>query len=136
MRNSSILPWPGLPYVLPLRDARPADTAATTDYARTARWPRVPLTARGGFQLVDQVRAFLRAQGESDPVPILGGFVAEPRLDGRVFVYWRLPGLSVFEAARRRASLLHYQRLLRSWATETELHLDAPEPYVACWIGA
>jgi hypothetical protein len=97
--------------------------------------PRLPLTDRGGFQLVDQVRYFLRAQGETGPVPILGGFVVEPCLDGRVFVYWRIPGLSVLETVRRRASLLRYERLLRSWATETELHLDAPDPYVACWIG-
>ena len=43
-----------------------------------------------------------------------------------MYVYWRLPGLPDFEATRRRASLQHYERLLRSWATETELHLHAP----------
>jgi hypothetical protein len=135
MRDYSILPWKGSPAVLSLRRPYPADNSAP-NYARMTGWSRVPLMARDGLQLVDQVRTFLRAQGESDPVPILGGFVAEPRLDGRVFVFWRLPGPPVFESIRRRASLLHYQRLLRSWATETELRLDAPEPYLACWIGA
>jgi hypothetical protein len=93
-----------------------------------------PFAPADGLKFVDQVRYFLRAQGETDPVPILGGTVVEPRDDGGVFVYWRLPGPRVLEATRRRTTLRRYARLLQGWAPETELHLDAAEPYVACWI--
>jgi hypothetical protein len=134
MGDCSILPWPTSPVPFFARGARPPDAPAPVR-ADVGGHLRLLLTDLGGFHLVDQVRYFLRGQGEIDPVPILGGFVVEQRPDGRVFVYWRLPGLPVFETARRRASLLHYERLLRSWDTETELHLDAPEPYLACWIG-
>ncbi len=89
---------------------------------------------RPGLDLASQVGNFLEDHGESRPVPLLGGFVAEAGPSGRVHVFWRLPGPPAFLAARRRRSLRRYERLLGSWGMAMELHLDAPEPYLACWI--
>ena len=89
-----------------------------------------------GLDLARQVEHYLRESGESRPVPILGGVVVEPQPGGRVRVYWRLPGPSLFAGRRRDRTLRRYARLLGAWGLATELRLDAPEPYVACWIAA
>src|SRR3712207_9018985 len=80
--------------------------------------------ARRGLDLASQVGYFLEDQGETRPVPILGGFVAEAHPGDCVHVFWRLPGPPVFLAARRRRNLRRYVRLLRSWGMATQLHLD------------
>ena len=87
-----------------------------------------------GLDLADQVSYFLYDQGETRPVPVLGGFDVEAQPGGRVHVFWRLPGPLIFKASRRRRHLSRYERLLRSWGMATELFADAPEPYVACWV--
>jgi len=89
---------------------------------------------RRGLDLASQVGYYLRDLGETPPVPVFGGFVAEAESGGRVRVYWRLPGPPLFGALRRRRALGRYERLLRAWGLATELHLDEPEPYVACWL--
>jgi hypothetical protein len=89
-----------------------------------------------GLDLARQVGYVLRERGETRPVPILGGFVAEARPAGQVHVFWRLPGPPLFAAPRRLRNLRRYEGLLRSWGMATELCLDAPEPHLACWIAA
>jgi len=84
--------------------------------------------------LEGQVRHFLREQGEGHPVPILGGFVVRAQPDGSVKIYWDLPGPPALGSLRRLGHLRRYERLLRSWGMTTELHLEEPEPYVACWV--
>ena len=84
--------------------------------------------------LTRQVGHYLRERGETRPVPILGGFVAEARPGGRVRVAWRLPGPPAFGGVRRRRALRRYERLLRAWGLATELCVDEPEPYLTCWI--
>jgi hypothetical protein len=92
------------------------------------------MTASDDVDLVGQVRHFLREQGEGHPVPILGGFVARAQPGGRVHVSWCLPGLAVLGSLLRSRHLRRYERLLRSWGLTTELHLEGPEPHVACWV--
>src|SRR4051794_30325556 len=100
MNYYSILSWPVSTVPFSARGPFSPDESVTLLTGPGGRL-RLPLTDRGGFQLADQVRYFLRGQGETDPVPFLGGFVVQAGLNGRVLVYWRLPGLPVFEAARR-----------------------------------
>ena len=103
---------------------------------RETRWvPRPqerPAPAR--LDLARQVRHVLEDRGETRPLPILGGFVAEAHPSGRVRVSWRLPGPPIFGDRRRRRELRRYERLLRAWGVATALHFDTPEPYVACWV--
>ncbi len=98
--------------------------------------PREGHSARRGLGLADQVGYYLHDLGETHPVPVFGGFVAEAEPGGRVRVYWRLPGPPLFGARRCHRALRRYERLLRAWGLATELRLDALEPYVACWIAA
>jgi len=84
--------------------------------------------------LARQVGHVLREHGETRPVPILGGFVVEARPDGRVHVCWRLPGPPMLRSRRRLRTLRRYKGVPRAWGLATELCLDAPEPYLACWI--
>ncbi|MDP8921399.1 MAG: hypothetical protein M3O34_00770 [Chloroflexota bacterium] len=99
---------------------------------------RVPVpeekAASWDLDLASQVAYFLYDQGETHPVPILGGFVTRAQPDGRVHVHWRLPGPAVFGSSRRRRHLRRYEYLLQGWGMATELHLEGPEPYLACWI--
>lgn len=87
--------------------------------------------ADGG--LARQVSHFLREHGETGPIPLFGGVVAEAQADGHVNVYWRLPGPPIFRSIRRRRHLRRWNQRLRAWGMATELLLDAPEPHVACW---
>lgn len=87
-----------------------------------------------GLDLATQVEHFLREMGETRPVPILGGVVVEGQPGGRVHVVWRLPGPPLFGARRRLHHLRRYEHLLSAWGLATELHLEGPEAYVACWI--
>ena len=108
-------------------------TGEQTAGARCALRPEDRL-ARWGLDLASQVGHYLREAGETRPVPILGGFVAEARPGGRVHVAWRLPGPPLFGAHRRLRALRRYERLLRAWGMATELCLDPAEPSLACWI--
>ena len=135
MRDASIVGW-GPSASSRINQSEQSSAASRRAGDRGALTLIRPSNTPPGLPFVDQVRYFLRDRGEIDPVPILGGSVVEPRHDGGVAVYWRQPGPAVLTATRRRASLERYERLLRTWATDTELHWDAPEPHVACWIRA
>lgn len=106
------------------------------DRSSAARRTSLPeeKAARWDLDLASQVAYFLYDQGETRPVPILGGFVTQAQPDGRVHVHWRLPGPPVFGSFRRRRHLRRYARLLGTWGMATELHLEGSEPYLACWI--
>ena len=88
----------------------------------------------GSLDLVTQVRYYLREQGEGHPIPILGGYVVRAQSGGRLQVFWCLPGPPALGFLRRSWHLRHYERLLRSWGLNTELHLEETAPYVACWM--
>ncbi len=89
-----------------------------------------------GLALARQVGDFLHERGEMPPAPLFGGVVIEAQPAGRTHVFWRLPGPPLFKAVRRRRHLRRYERLLRSWGLATKVCVDAPEPYLACWIRA
>ena len=115
-----------------IRPARRGDLRCAGDRPSGARRAPRPQErpAPRGLDLAGQVGHFLEDHGETRPLPILGGFVAEAAPGGRVRVRWQLPGPSLF-GDRRRRKLGRYARLLRAWGLAIELHLDAPEPYVA-----
>src|SRR4051812_34779836 len=68
-----------------------------------------------GVDLVGQVRHFLRQQGGIAPRPIVGGIVAQDQANGRIHIFWQLPGPPAFGWIRRPRCLSRYERLLRSW---------------------
>lgn len=85
------------------------------------------------MDLARQVAHLLRQSGETDPAPLVGGFVAETRADDRINVYWRVSGRLGFRFLRMRA-LRRYERILAGFGMATALRTDGPEPYLACWM--
>lgn len=85
------------------------------------------------MDLARQVAHLLREQGESRPLPLIGGYVVEARPDGGVNVAWRTSGRVALPFLRMR-SLRRYQRILGGLRMITVLQTNVEEPYLACWM--
>ncbi len=85
------------------------------------------------MDLARQVIHLLREQGESRPLPLIGGYIVEARPDGGVNVAWRTSGRVTLPFLRMR-SLRRYQRILGALRMITVLQTNVEEPYLACWM--
>jgi len=87
------------------------------------------------MDLARQVIHLLREQGETRPIPLIGGVAVEAQAADGVNVYWRVPGRAALRFLRLR-SLRRYQRILGGLGMRVVLHQDTLEPYLATWLAA